>query len=77
MPIYEYRCKKCSKTFDLIRRLAARDDTATCPHCKARGAKRVQFQRVALLTGIAPDASMGEGEPEDFMGMGDDFDDWD
>ncbi|PKN77979.1 MAG: zinc ribbon domain-containing protein [Chloroflexi bacterium HGW-Chloroflexi-9] len=72
MPIYEYRCKKCSKKFDLLRRLAARDDAAKCPHCNAAGATRVQFQRVAVIGGASPDI-MGDTEPEDFYGGDDDF----
>lgn len=71
MPIYEYRCKKCSKKFELLRRLAARDDAAKCPHCNAAGATRVQFQRVAVLTGASPDIMSDDASPEEF-GFGDD-----
>ncbi len=74
MPIYEYRCKKCSHVFELMRRLSARDDKAPCPECKSRATTRVEVQRVATLTGARPDAMMGEGEPEDFLGG--DFDDF-
>ena len=76
MPIYEYGCKKCGHRFELIRRLATRDDPAPCPECRSKTPKRIEIQRVAVLHGARPDALAGEGEPEDFMGGdfgGDDF----
>ncbi len=74
MAIYEYGCKKCGQKFELMRRVAARDDAATCPECGSKTPKRIEIQRVAILTGAAPDVMAGEGEPEDFMGgdFGDD-----
>jgi putative FmdB family regulatory protein len=79
MPIYEYRCRKCDQRFELMRRLAARDDAAPCPHCKSRATTRVQMQRVAVITGVSPDAAAGEGEAGDFLDGGDDDfgGDWD
>src|SRR5690606_15042631 len=73
VPIYEYRCKKCGNSWDLMRRIAQRDDKAPCPECRSRARRRVGMQRIAGLTGTRPDAMMGEGEPEDFLGGGDDF----
>jgi putative FmdB family regulatory protein len=71
MPIYEYRCKKCTQRFELMRRLAQRDAPAPCPHCKSKATARVTIQRIAVMTGATPDAAAGEGEPEDFLGGGD------
>jgi len=34
MPIYEYYCKNCNKTFDQIKRFGEDEDT-TCPDCKS------------------------------------------
>ena len=34
MPLYEYKCPECNKTFEMIRSLAERDDKVECPHCK-------------------------------------------
>jgi putative FmdB family regulatory protein len=73
VPIYEYRCKKCGHTFELMRRLAARDDAAPCPECKSKRIARVEIQSMAVITGVAPNAMMGEGDPEDFLGGDDDF----
>ena len=67
MPSYEYRCKKCSHKFELLRRIAARDDATVCPNCKSKTPKRVEIQRIAVLRGTRPNAAMGEGEAEDFL----------
>lgn len=89
MPIYEYRCRKCNQSFELMRRLAQRDATAACPNCKSRATTRITIQRIAIMTGASPDAAAGDGEPEDFLGGGHDhgaghdhgggldLDDWD
>jgi putative FmdB family regulatory protein len=74
VPLYEYRCKKCDQQFELMRGLAARDKLAVCPACRSRSTVRLKFQAFAVLGGARPDAAMGEGEAEDFMGGGDDHD---
>ena len=75
MPSYEYRCPKCKTKFELLRRIAARDDEAVCPNCKAKTPKRIEVQRVAMLRGVRPNALEGEGEPEDFLDDDELFDD--
>ena len=67
MPMYEYRCSKCSNKFELRRGLAARDEAAPCPACKSKATTRVLFQKFGLLMGARPNAAAGEGESEDFM----------
>lgn len=87
MPIYEYRCKKCDQRFELMRRLGDRDNAAACPECGSKRTARSAVTAFAFLGGAAPNAGLGEGEPEDFMDddghghghdhgfdMGDDFD---
>lgn len=74
MPNYEYRCAKCQKKFELMRSIAKRDDATVCPHCKATKAVRAQINRIAIMQGVRPNAYEGEGEPEDFLDGGDDFD---
>jgi len=77
MAIYEYGCKKCGKKFELMRRVSQRDESAVCKHCGSKSTKRVEIQRVAIITGVAPNAMAGEGEPEDFLDGSDDFGDMD
>jgi putative FmdB family regulatory protein len=39
MPIYDYRCRACDETFDvLVRR---QDETVTCPACDAAEPERL------------------------------------
>jgi putative FmdB family regulatory protein len=36
MPTYEYRCKACKKTFDVVLTIAEHDKKkVTCPKCKS------------------------------------------
>ena len=74
MPNYEYGCKKCGTKFEKVRRLAQRDDKIACPECKSKTPKRIEIQRVAILQGARPNAAEGEGEAENFLDGGDDFD---
>ena len=33
MPIYEYKCQKCGKKFELFQRLGATNEGVSCPEC--------------------------------------------
>jgi putative FmdB family regulatory protein len=33
MPLYEYGCRSCRRSFDLVRPIAERDNPASCPRC--------------------------------------------
>jgi putative FmdB family regulatory protein len=39
MPIYEYRCEGCAKTFDVLTRFAERDAAQVCPACESTKTK--------------------------------------
>ena len=41
MPMYEYRCDSCGKTFEQLRRMADADRDLECPECRARDVRRV------------------------------------
>lgn len=57
VPIYEYRCDNCERTFEKFQRSAA-GDGAACPTC-ARPARRL-LSTFALPRGAAP----GPDDPE-------------
>jgi len=40
MPIYEYRCSKCGKTFEALQSIAA-DPIAKCIYCRGKAKKIV------------------------------------
>src|SRR5579872_3095923 len=35
MPLYEYRCRKCGKSFELLRRMHDSDRDLQCPECES------------------------------------------
>jgi putative FmdB family regulatory protein len=41
MPIYEYRCSNCGKTFEKIRRVADADHDIDCPECESEETERL------------------------------------
>lgn len=45
MPVYEYRCKKCGKSFELIETVSEHDPAKVrCPDCKSKSVERLWSQ---------------------------------
>ena len=61
MPVYEYHCRKCGTTFELLRPMSRSTDLAECPAGHA-GAGRV----VSVFA-----ARVGAGNGIEEMGLGD------
>lgn len=40
MPIYEYKCEECGKTFEVLTKASNRDDEKKCPDCGSKKVKR-------------------------------------
>ena len=40
MPMYEYRCDTCGKSFEQLRRLSDADTDLECPDCRSRNVRR-------------------------------------
>jgi len=40
MPIYEYLCRECGKSFEVLRSMKEADKDLECPGCHARSAER-------------------------------------
>ncbi|RMG72245.1 MAG: zinc ribbon domain-containing protein, partial [Nitrospirae bacterium] len=36
MPIYEYTCLSCGKSFSLLQKVGSTEKDTTCPHCGSR-----------------------------------------
>jgi putative FmdB family regulatory protein len=36
MPLYDFWCKDCMKTYEVILPLAKSDEKVKCPHCKKK-----------------------------------------
>lgn len=41
MPIYEYECNQCGKTFDFFHRTQSDSETVRCPECGASNVQRL------------------------------------
>ncbi|MGB9454803.1 MAG: zinc ribbon domain-containing protein [Bryobacteraceae bacterium] len=41
MPLYEYRCQKCGKTFEMLRRMRDADSDLECPECQSEEVERL------------------------------------
>jgi putative FmdB family regulatory protein len=41
MPLYEYRCKKCGKQFERLRRMHDADREQECPECLSQEIERL------------------------------------
>lgn len=64
MPLYEYRCERCTSNFELLRPVSASKERADCPKCEAP-APRVLSVFAAYTTG----SGIGEA-PSAVGGMG-------
>jgi putative FmdB family regulatory protein len=41
MPMYEYRCRKCGKLFEMLRRMQDADGGLECPECLSEEVERL------------------------------------
>ncbi len=41
MPVYEYQCEECGKTFEVLTKVSRMDDEKECPDCGSTKVKRV------------------------------------
>jgi len=41
MPIYEYRCKSCGRSYSELVRMGTRPEEVRCPHCEAYQSERL------------------------------------
>ena len=53
MPLYEYRCQKCGKRFEMLRRMADADRDLECPECRSEEVERLlsTFSTAGCVTG--------------------------
>ena len=41
MPLYEYRCRQCGKSFELLRKMQDADGELGCPECQSEDVERL------------------------------------
>ncbi len=59
MPVYEYRCVDCTRSFEKLVPLAANGDSVECPQCGRKAVK--QFSTFAALGVKAASGGGGGG----------------
>jgi len=57
MPMYEYRCQKCGKQYEMLRRMQDADCELECPDCRSHHVERLVSTFAA--GGCRPSASGG------------------
>lgn len=62
MPLYEYRCQKCDKAFELLRRMSDADTGVECPKCASKRVTR-QFSSFAAVGSGGASADVGCAKP--------------
>ncbi len=58
MPIYEYTCLSCGKSFSLLQKVGSTEKDTTCPHC---GASEVKKMMSAFSCSVGFSGSSGGG----------------
>lgn len=51
MPIYEYRCGQCEKTFEATQSVHARTEDTVCPFCQAQDASKILSSFASKVVG--------------------------
>jgi putative FmdB family regulatory protein len=41
MPVYEFACRDCQKTFEIVRPMSESSADITCPHCASTNVERI------------------------------------
>ena len=62
MPLYEYRCQNCGKTFELLVSFSQADKTFNCPHCASEDTRK-QISAVASFGASEGGSSSGGCAP--------------
>jgi putative FmdB family regulatory protein len=57
MPIYEYRCNECKKTFSRLQKIGAGSDGVKCPKCESKKVERLLSSFASTSSGDAPSSS--------------------
>ncbi|OGP96077.1 MAG: hypothetical protein A2157_18990 [Deltaproteobacteria bacterium RBG_16_47_11] len=66
MPIYEYRCRKCGKVFEMIQKMDEGGEALKCSSCGQKGPEKLMSccfssSKGSELLSPAPSSSCGSG----------------
>lgn len=61
MPLYEYQCKKCEKTFETLVSASKADEPQECPECGSKETSRKLSSFCASVKGSASSSCNPKG----------------
>ena len=61
MPLYEYRCQQCDRSFELLRPMSEDDSGVRCPHCGSEKIERELSAFASFSPGGSPGAAPSSG----------------
>ena len=61
MPLYEFRCKKCTTVFELLCRMGENGKTVACTKCGARSPQRLMSVCATHVAGGASSKALSGG----------------
>ncbi len=67
MPLYEYRCKSCSRDFELLRPMEFSDKNADCPSCASPS-----MRKLSVFASSTRSGANGESAPTSVPASGGD-----
>jgi len=65
MPIYEYRCRKCDETFEVMQKVSEDNRDLQCPKCHTDRPERLlsSFCAGSAKSGGSPSRASGHSSP--------------
>jgi putative FmdB family regulatory protein len=69
MPMYEFHCDACHKSFDHMTTMSQRDAAVACPHCSSKKTGR-KLSVVGVGTNAAPGTTTGGHTHSGMCGCG-------
>ena len=62
MPIYEYKCRKCGTTFEMLQNMNEDNNKIQCPRCRAAKPERI----ISLFSSVSTPTSGGMCDTNSF-----------
>jgi putative FmdB family regulatory protein len=54
MPIYLYKCKRCGRTMEMLRKMSDKDNEVVCAACGAKEMEKLAAPFFSSMSGAGP-----------------------